>query len=90
MNISMFLSGAIVLANLVIGVFFLRFFRDYRDRLFLFFSASFIFDALERALPILLAEVDEGAVWIFAMRMAAYVLIVVAIIDKNRQTGKTA
>jgi hypothetical protein len=43
-----FLRGAIVAGCLVVGLFFLRFFRRSRDRLFLFFALSFFLLAAER------------------------------------------
>jgi Family of unknown function (DUF5985) len=42
------LLGAIAMASLVAGLFFLRFWKDTKDRLFLFFSISFFVEGLNR------------------------------------------
>jgi ABC-type Fe3+-siderophore transport system permease subunit len=43
-----FILGATALASLVAALFFLRFWRDTRDRLFCFFAIAFGIDALHR------------------------------------------
>jgi hypothetical protein len=80
-----FLTGAIVLANLAVALFFLRFWRDTGDRLFAIFSAAFVLLAVARfglALSNLTTEGDTPWYWV---RLAAYVLILLAILDKNRR-----
>ncbi|HEX6746994.1 MAG TPA: DUF5985 family protein [Longimicrobium sp.] len=78
-------SGAMVMAYLVAGLFFLRFWRDTRDRLFAIFAAAFWLLAVQRAVLTLLAHPgQEGAIWIYALRLLAFVLILFAVIDKNR------
>ncbi|HWJ94581.1 MAG TPA: DUF5985 family protein, partial [Telluria sp.] len=42
------LTGAITMASLVIALFFLRFWRNTRDRFFLYFAASFFIEGLHR------------------------------------------
>jgi hypothetical protein len=44
------LAGAIAMASIVISLFFFRFWRSTRDRLFLFFAISFLLEALNRIL----------------------------------------
>lgn len=53
-----FLRGAIVAGCLVIGLFFLRFHRRSRDRLFLFFALSFFLLAAERFMLVVVASYD--------------------------------
>ena len=80
-----FVSGAMVMAYLVAGLFFLRFWRDTRDRLFAIFATAFWLLAVQRAVLTLLAhQGQEGAVWIYALRVLAFLLILFAVIDKNR------
>jgi hypothetical protein len=75
-----------VMGYLVAGLFFLRFWRDTRDRLFAIFAGAFWLLAVQRALLMLTAAPDggEGAVWLYALRLLAFLLILAAIIDKNR------
>jgi hypothetical protein len=56
-----FLRGAIVTGCLVVGLFFLRFFRRSHDRLFLFFAFSFFLLAAERFMLAVVASYDVPA-----------------------------
>jgi hypothetical protein len=78
------INGGTVIAALVIALFFLRYWRDTRDRLFLMFSGGFLTFALSRLILAFLEEDDEGRVFVYALRMLAFVLILAAIVDKNR------
>ena len=75
-----FLSGALTMGYLVATLFFLRFWRESRDRLFAFFAAAFFLLATQR----LLIALTEPADVLYLVRLAAFVLILVAIVDKNR------
>jgi hypothetical protein len=79
-----FLSGASLLAAAAIALFFLRFWRDTGDRFFGFFSLAFLVFALNRLALVLLDTDDESRTWVYVARLAAFVLIIVAIVDKNR------
>jgi len=80
-----FLSGVIATASITAGVFFLRFWRDTRDFFFLAFSASFFIEGLNRATASLLLErPNEGSPWIYLVRLLAFLLILFAILHKNR------
>jgi hypothetical protein len=88
-----FLSGVLVTGYAVIGLFFLRFWKQSRDRLVLFFALAFCMLAVQRlaltvSLPFALFQNEEGAeghLAFYLMRLAAYVLILLAILDKNRR-----
>jgi hypothetical protein len=78
------LLGALVMASAVIGLFFLRFWRDTRDRLFLMFSLAFwVLAANWLGLGLLVRE-EEARTLLYVVRLVAYMLILVAIVDKNR------
>jgi hypothetical protein len=85
---SEFLTGLIAMAFWVAGLFFLRFWRDTHDRLFLIFAAAFWILALTRVGLIIIEplRLDENdpASFLFILRLIAYLLILYAIIDKNR------
>ena len=81
--IDAFLSGLICSGSLVVGGFFLKFWRQSGDQFFLAFAASFIVEALGRALLLFDPRPNEGSLWIYLVRVSASLLIVVAIIKKN-------
>jgi hypothetical protein len=78
------LLGAIAMASLVIGLFFLRFWKNTRDRFFLFFAAAFWLEGLNRALLGLQGSGSENEPLVYMVRLFSFVLILVAILDKNR------
>ena len=80
-----FLMGAIAMASVVAALFFLRFWRDTGDRLFLIFSASFFMLALTRIGLMLSQARQEGNTHWYWVRLVAFILILVAIVDKNRR-----
>lgn len=80
------LSGMIIAGYAAAGLFFLRFWRDTRDRLFAIFAASFWLLCAQRLL-ITLEPADvtgEDAAYLYLVRLLAFVLILVGILDKNR------
>jgi hypothetical protein len=81
-----FVSGFLVLGYLVAALFFLRFWRQTSDRLFAYFAASFTLLALQRvALSVSIGgRSPDDTIWYYALRLLAFVLILVAIVDKNR------
>lgn len=78
-----FLLGLIVMGCLVAGLFFLRFWRKTRDRLFVIFALAFWLLALNWALLAFTSQ-DEARPGLYAIRLLAFVLILLGIIDKNR------
>ncbi|PTL84453.1 DUF5985 family protein [Vitiosangium sp. GDMCC 1.1324] len=83
-----FLSGMASALCCVAGLFFLRFWRRTRDRFFAFFSASFWLMALHRVVNLYLRDSNEHLVGAYSIRLLAFVLILVAIVDKNRATPR--
>ena len=70
----------------VSGVVFLRFWRESRDALFAFFAAAFWLLALSWSLLALFSPMGESRPYVYAIRLLAFVLIIVGIIHKNRQS----
>jgi hypothetical protein len=79
------LVGASVLASAAIAVFFLRFWQQSRDGLFLRFAFAFWALALSYALLGVVAFATEWRVYVFMVRLAAFCLILYAIFEKNRR-----
>jgi hypothetical protein len=81
-----FVRGALAMACWVAGLFFLRYFRQSRDRLFCFFSVAFwIFSLNWLALAVLNPGV-ESRHYVMLVRVVAFLLILFAIVDKNRRS----
>ena len=79
-----FLQAVSATASLVAGLFFLRFWRDTSDRLFAFFGAAFLLLSASWALLALYSPTDEARPYVYAVRLVAFLLIVAAMIEKNR------
>jgi len=83
-QINAFLSGAVMLGFFLAGLFFLRFWGRTRDRLFLLFAISFGVMGVQRIALLVSTDTDERAVWLYGLRLVAFLLIIGAIVDKNR------
>ncbi len=81
-------AGALAMGFLTAGLFFLKFWRRTRDSLFLAFSAAFGLMAMGNALPVLLGTPHEERSGIYLFRLAAFVLIIVAVLAKNLRRGE--
>lgn len=79
------LLGAIAMANLIAGLFFLRFWQQSSDRFFILFAASFGLEAANRAALALSPHPNDGSPVFYGIRFVAFVLILIAIADKNRR-----
>jgi hypothetical protein len=77
-------SGVLVMGYLIVGLFFLRFWHESRDRLFGIIAAAFWLLALQRFLLVMLEQTTADDPWLYALRLLAFVAILVAIVDKNR------
>jgi hypothetical protein len=78
-----FLLGAIVLCCVGSGLFFLRFWRKSADRLFLIFAIAFWVLGVNW-LALAFTEKDEVRTALYAVRLIAFILILVGIWAKNR------
>jgi len=81
--VSELLAGAIAMASLTIALFFLRFWRSSGDRFFLYFALSFAIEGLHRVYAVLLDQGGEDSPLHYLIRLAAYGLILWAILEKN-------
>lgn len=80
-----FLSGAITMGLLIAGLFFLRFWKQTGDGLFVAFALSFWLLGLAQAALTLGNIPLEERSWIFLLRLAAFSLILISIVLKNRK-----
>jgi hypothetical protein len=75
--------GASVLASAAIALFFLRFWQQTRDRLFLIFALAFAVFAANRILLSALDDQREAQTAVYLARALTFALIALAIADKN-------
>lgn len=86
---SVFLAGGTATASLAIGLYFFRFWRRTGDRFFLIFSLAFSVFAANRLALVWIGEENEAArTVVYAIRLAAFLLILAAIVDKNRGAAR--
>ena len=84
-----FLLGAVAMASLVAAAFFWRFWRQTHDRFFLLFAAAFLLEAINRTTLAAIGSVTEEQEPLFYLvRLFSFVLILIAIVDKNLRGGK--
>jgi hypothetical protein len=82
-TVTIFGAGLIAMGFAVAALFFVRFWWKTRDPLFLAFAFAFVLLALNQGLPALLDVPREEQSPFYLLRMAAFILIIVAIIGKN-------
>jgi len=82
------LVGATAMASLIVALFFLRFWRQTRDRLFFWFSIAFATDAATRLLQGLGHFSDESEPLLYVPRLVTFALIILAIAQKNRPSQR--
>jgi uncharacterized membrane protein YbhN (UPF0104 family) len=78
-----FLAGMVTAGFLACGLFFARFWRRSGDFLFLAFASAFWLLALNAAVATFVPELDERRAWFYLLRVAAFLLIALAIVRKN-------
>jgi hypothetical protein len=83
-----FLLGVIVIASLASSLFFLKFWKRTRDSLFLAFGAAFLIEGINRIGFLLVENPNEGSPAIYIVRLLAFLLILAAIIRKNRAPAR--
>ena len=83
-SITLLVAGALSAGYAVAALFFARFWRDTRDRLFGFFAVAFAILAVQRVALALAADQRGLSTTLYGLRLLAFLLILYAIVDKNR------
>lgn len=86
-DLHQFLFGALSMTCCTAALLFLRFWRMTWDRLFLFFSLGFWVFALNWIALAITESGLENRHYTFLLRLLAFGLIIVGILDKNRRNG---
>jgi hypothetical protein len=79
-----FLLGVVVAMTVSAAAFFWRFWRQSHDRFFALLALAFTVMAANRAGQLVIFEEHEGNTLLYGVRLLSFVLILVAIWDKNR------
>lgn len=79
-----FLWGGSSVAAFVAGLFFAKFWRRTRDRFFLMFALAFWLLSATWVGLVATNRSDETRTYFYLLRLAAFVIIIGAIADKNR------
>jgi hypothetical protein len=79
-----FINGVAACGSFVAATLFLRFWRDTDDRLFLWFALAFAMFTLNWSAIALRPSVDEARYLYFVPRLVGFLLILWAIVDRNR------
>ncbi len=80
-----FLHGAAAMGCLIAGLFFLRFWIETRDRLFMAFAFAFWMIAVERVVLGMIATATEWREYVYLLRLGAFCIILYGIVQKNRR-----
>lgn len=83
-----FLWGLLAMASAVSSLLFLRYGKVTHDRLFLFFSAAFLAMTLNWLGLAVIEPDNEHRHVAYLLRLLAFVLILVGIIDKNVRAAR--
>lgn len=78
------MTGAVIMGNVVAALFFLKFWRRTGDRLFLAFAAAFLLIGLVPLLTALMHIPREEQSAFYLIRLAAFLIIIWAIVAKSR------
>ena len=79
------MHGALVVACLFAAIFFIRFWVQTRDRFFGWFGASMTLLAINWVAVLWVDITKEASHEIYVIRLVAFLLIIAAIVDKNRR-----
>ena len=83
-----FIWGALTMATLVASAFMFKFWRRTRERLFAFLGAAFSTLSLNWAVLAFAHPSDESRHYVYLIRLASFGLILVGMIDSNRNAGR--
>lgn len=82
-RLDFFLLGYIAAASAVVALFFLRFWKETRDFLFLAFAVFFFVQGGSRAFALSTESPNLVIGWVHTLRLLAVLLVVGAILRKN-------
>ena len=85
-----FLFGAVTIETALVALYFGRYWRVSGDRFFGYFAFAFGFMALNWVAVSAIDPRLEATHLVYLLRLAAFVLIMVGIWDKNRRNARAS
>jgi len=82
-----FLAGAATLGFFACALFFLRFWKQSRDELFVSFAVAFGLLGIGQAVLVLANIPEEHRSYLYLIRLLAFAVILLAIVRKNRSAA---
>lgn len=86
-TIMLFTAGAMSAGFFIAGLFFLKFWTRTRDRLFAAFAIAFWLMGLNQAVAGFSRHAQAENSTAYLLRLAAFVLIIIAVLSKNSDRG---
>ena len=83
---NLFFSGALTMAYVMATLFFLRFYRQTKETLFVHFAACFALLTVSR-IALTAADEEEQHHALYLLRLLAFLVLLVGIWRKNRGPG---
>jgi hypothetical protein len=80
----LFIAGTLVMAAFAIGLHFLKYWRLSKDRFFIWFAVAFWVFGLGWIFRAFTGGSEHGH-WAYVPRLVAFLMIIIAILDKNRR-----
>ena len=87
-HLDSFFLGALVTSTWIVSLFFLRFWRRTRDRLFLLFALAFLLLGVNWFCILFIHWEEPRYAALYTVRLVAFLLIIIGIADKNRARPK--
>ena len=84
-HLTVILQAMTATAGWVVGLLFYRFWRNTGDRLLALFAFAFWLLAVSWLLLAILDPSDDARPYVYAIRLLAFLLIIAAVVDKNRR-----
>jgi hypothetical protein len=80
-SVRSWMNGAISMGYLIVACFFFQYWRETRERLFVFFTIGFVVLAVNRTMyALMFGDADALS---FSLRLAGYLVILGGIIDRR-------
>ena len=83
-----FLQASSATLAWISATLFLRYWRQTRDTLFALFALAFLLLGVSWAMLSVINPVGDASPFIYGLRLVAFLLIIAAVIDKNRERGR--